>query len=309
MIGQSSGDAVVVVPAYRETMMDWERFAFVNNLERLAKYPFALVVPESLDCREYLTLAPSVTIHRFPNAYFASVDGYSLLCLSKHFYETFRPFNAILICQLDAFVFEDQLEYWLARKFSYIGGAVAKSDQESGQVIRWIGSQNGGFSLRNIDSHLQVLDSQIKINCKAIDFALYCDMLGTTLDIDNSALHKLKIRLQSLIAQARQGFLHMSSQEYIASRQPGCIAEDQFWSRFAPFYHADFKMAPLQEAQHFSVQFGLEQTVPMFQKKMPFGCHGREIVTTLYKLIVEKRLPENKYEGLVQQLVSGRASY
>ncbi len=308
MVEQSSSDAVIVVPAYRETMLSWERFAFINNLKRLARYPFALVVPESLDCREYIALAPSMTIHRFPNAYFASVDGYSLLCLSKHFYETFRPFNAILICQLDAFVFEDQLEYWLANKFSYIGGAVAKSDQVSGQIIRWIGSQNGGFSLRNIDSHLQVLDSQKKINCRAIDFALYRDMLGTTLEIDNSALHKLKIQLQSLIAQARQGFLPMSIQEYIASRQPSCVAEDQFWSRFAPFFHADFKVAPLQEAQHFSAQFGLEQTVPMFHEKMPFGCHGREIVTTLYKLIVEKRLPENEYEGLVQQLVSRWAS-
>jgi hypothetical protein len=303
MVKQNASDVIVVVPAYRETMLNWEHFALINNLKQLSNYAFALVVPESLDCHEYLSLAPSINVCRFPDLCFATVEGYSLLCLSKLFYQTFQQFEYMLICQLDAFVFEDQMQDWLSKKYSYIGGAVAKSDEASGQIIRWITSQNGGFSLRNIHSHLQVLHSQKKINCKAIDFEIYKDMTGTTLAVDSSASHRLKILLQSSIAQVQHGFARMSSQEYIDAGQQSCIAEDQFWSRFAPFFDAGFKIAPLQEAQRFCMQFGLEQTVPMLGSQMPFGCHGREIVTTMYKLIVEKRVPENDYEYLVQKLV------
>jgi hypothetical protein len=297
-------DLIVVVPAYCEVLKDWERFAFLNNIRRLGKHTFALVVPQSMDCSQYVELAPSIEIVRFPDDNFRSADSYSLLCLSDHFYAAFSAYRYLLICQLDAYIFSSEINHWISLDIDFVGGAVSKSDPQQNQFIRWINSLNGGLSLRNVASHRRVLKSKNLVDCERLSFELHRDMAPTTAFMDRSPYYRAKLALHAFAARCRSGFKDLTSSEFITGLRTGQIlAEDQFWSRFAPRFDPSFKVASLAEAKLFSAQFSLDLTMSLFRQHPPFGCHGRDILTTMHRLSRKSDSPAGAYEMLVAELM------
>ena len=110
----------------------------------------------------------------FAPAYFGSIQGYNRLLLSTEFYARFLGSEYLLICQLDVFVFRDELAGWVARGYDYVG-APWFSKTAVRRRIHWLkmhlsklvlGVQdkvyrfetrdrvgNGGFSLRKVETH------------------------------------------------------------------------------------------------------------------------------------------------------------
>lgn len=86
----------------------------------------------------------------FHENYFKSIDGYNKLMLSPSFYKAFSNYEYILIYQLDAWVFKDELQHWCNQKYDYIGAPIYQNN-------KLIGIGNGGFSLRKVDYCLKVL--------------------------------------------------------------------------------------------------------------------------------------------------------
>ena len=96
-------------------------------------------------------------MRKHDDAFFTSVSSYSRLMLSKQFYQDFRNYEYLLVYQLDCLVFADHLEQWCNQGYDYIGAPLfrVKGQPESG----FSGACNGGFSLRKVNSFLQVLES------------------------------------------------------------------------------------------------------------------------------------------------------
>lgn len=113
---------------------------------------------EKLDLSEYkscfLDSRVDFCVRYFNEQYFDSVKSYNELMLSVDFYRSFREYQYMLIYQLDAFVFEDQLEYWCNKGYDYIGAPWIKANKKFHPTCG-----NGGFSLRKIDSFIQLLES------------------------------------------------------------------------------------------------------------------------------------------------------
>lgn len=172
----TAGDVCVVVPVFKPTLTRMEQLSLDRCLHVFKPYTRIAVKPSSL------TSVPAGIENTisFDDAYFAGIEGYNRLMLSPEFYQAFMPeFKVMLIYQLDAFVFRDELLYWCNRGYDYIGApwpyevappdfvkkaklkwqnylAVKrnKMDEESGvlhrhQIEGRVG--NGGFSLRNIE--------------------------------------------------------------------------------------------------------------------------------------------------------------
>jgi hypothetical protein len=72
-------------------------------------------------------------------------------------YKCFASYDYILIYQLDAWVFKDDLEKWCAKEFTYIG---APFFNDRGEIFPFPG--NGGFSLRHVASFIALLEG----NCR-----------------------------------------------------------------------------------------------------------------------------------------------
>ena len=81
---------VVAIPAYKPEMTDTERYVLQQCVRILGKQrKIVLFVPESLDCRAYLAVAPEARIERFADGCFDGIASYSNLLLTPEFYRRF----------------------------------------------------------------------------------------------------------------------------------------------------------------------------------------------------------------------------
>jgi len=152
----TSNLVAVVIPVYRADMSAYERISFRQCLRVLGHYPIILVKPQGLDLGDLLATHPGLATASFADSFFENVAGYNHLLMSEAFYAEFARFQFILIHQLDAFVFRDELREWCARGYDYIGAphvtqrlARAGSRGNPRLALRKV-LMNGGFSLRNV---------------------------------------------------------------------------------------------------------------------------------------------------------------
>ena len=68
-----------------------------------------MVKPDGLDTSALQARFPFKAVETFDPGYFKSIQGYNRLLLSTGFYERFLASAYLLICQLDVFVFRDDL--------------------------------------------------------------------------------------------------------------------------------------------------------------------------------------------------------
>ena len=141
---------VVVVPVYKNDLSITEKVSFEQLFRILGHYPIIFVAPERM---RGCNLLEKKTVEWFSDSYFVSTDSYSELLLSIEFYERFIRYEYMLIYQLDAFVFSDQLLKFCDMGYDYIGAPwpcclMPKLKKRVG---------NGGLSLRNIESCLRMV--------------------------------------------------------------------------------------------------------------------------------------------------------
>jgi len=151
----------VVIPVYKIDLTESERMSLSQCLNLLYKYDISFVCSKSFDfelfCKSNEVNQEKINISRisFANEYFSSIEGYNRLLLSEFFYESFSDFEYILIYQLDAWVFNDELGFWVSQNYDYIGAPWI--GEEHGNIKNRVG--NGGFSLRRVNAFLKIFKS------------------------------------------------------------------------------------------------------------------------------------------------------
>ncbi len=150
--------AVIIIPVYKEKLGITENISLSRCFTILGHHPIVFVAPESLS----INYQEGRTIERFADSFFQSPKTYNHLLIDPAFYERFENYEYMLIYQLDAYVFSDQLEYWCAQNLDYIGAPKLKLRhfQNPEHVdIPYIQRVlfNGGFSLRKIQPIIRFL--------------------------------------------------------------------------------------------------------------------------------------------------------
>jgi hypothetical protein len=110
----------VVIPLYKNTLTHFERISLNQCLKILKNYPICFVKPHSLNIDELL-IDKNIKVEDFADDYFESVQSYNRLMLSEEFYKRFLTYEYMLIHQLDAYVFRDELADWCNQDYDYIG--------------------------------------------------------------------------------------------------------------------------------------------------------------------------------------------
>lgn len=260
----SRRQAVVAIPVYKPAIDEMERFSLARCRSVLGTHPIVWICPLGLDMAPYVEALPEARIMRFDDRYFRSLDGYSELLVTPHFYESFLDYEYLLIYQPDAFVFEDRLHYWCERGFDYIG---APWIDEKG---RWTGVGNGGFCLRRIDACLSVLRNNRSLTAAQ-----------TWHHIVRSNPHLLQ-RLLRLHRVALAALGIRNDQKAFLRRwiERGDF-EDMFWGLHAPRFHPEFKLAPVEEAIAFSIEGFPDGISARYRERPPFGCHRSRFLVAL----------------------------
>lgn len=111
----------MVVPVYRAELSEAEHRVLARLNLTLAGYPRVAAGPPSLFSVNPSWLSAFSHIEVFPEDFFASVAAYNRLMLSDLFYRQFESSEFILIHQLDAWIFRDELRQWCDAGFDYVG--------------------------------------------------------------------------------------------------------------------------------------------------------------------------------------------
>ncbi len=272
----------IAISVFKPAMTDLEVFSLDRCAQVLGRHAAVFFGPESLDYGIFLERLGSAAVVRFPDRYFRSLETYSELLLSPRFYDAFVDYEAILIYQLDAFVFRDELEYWCSRDFDYIGAPWW--DDRMG----WYGVGNGGFSLRRPARCLRVLTSRHKEDPEA--FWAHVRRFKSN-PLSRALRYPRKVARHLGIASTVDHFLSRFIRR-------GC-AEDNFWGFAAVRYWPEFRVAPVEDALHFSVEGGLLQAASHYRDQPPFGCHRDRYLRMIRRFVMSQDPTDSPEEALV----------
>ena len=241
--------AAIIVPIYRNFLLPDEKTSLSRLFDIAKRYPIIFVKPESLDLSDILLKYPPFASESFSDSYFKDLVGYNGLMLSEIFYERFLDYEYILIYQLDAYIFRDELTEWCNMGYDYVGAPWIKRDvydlfimraylflarnlnkifgkRDRQQLFNKVG--NGGFSLRKVKSH-----------------------------------HNAALICRDEIAKLLPGKRHHLRNE------------DVFWSVYVnsyieqPFIYPDYI-----EALQFSFDIQPKYCYRLNSNRLPFGCHA-----------------------------------
>jgi hypothetical protein len=237
-------NARVLIPVYRLPLSDKEAASLRQACAVLRDWPLVIVKPERLDVSSLSDEYPALQAESFDDGYFEGIAGYNRLMLSTEFYARFLDSEYILIHQLDAWVFRDELRQWCERGYDYIGAPwlenpvnrlplmafwmrrrhrhLLRAGRKSRQSL-YDKVGNGGFSLRRVKS-----------------------------------LHEATLKYAAVVA-------HNLSQ-----KQSHFYHEDVFWATEVP----EFSYPDPMEALRFSFDVHPRYCFRLTGGQLPFGCHG-----------------------------------
>jgi hypothetical protein len=261
----SKSTVAVVIPVYKENMTVDERKSLLQCLKILGVYPIIFACPEKLEVKEYQEpsdsfKSASIRFERFDDDYFKSIAGYNRLLLSKEFYSRFKAFEYILIYQLDAWVFKDELTLWCSKGFSYIGAPWLEAQDKAtpdSTFMKYAG--NGGFSLRKIKSFLEVINAYkiIKPPFEIMKEYQHFSLLLRFIRFPVILLRFLGLRNNSNYQRAMYN-----------------LNEDNYWTTLAPVISKKFKVAKAEEAISFAFETMPRRMFALNHNQLPFGCHA-----------------------------------
>lgn len=266
---KKSINPVIVIPVYKN-FNDWipsEIQSFSRCVAVLNQHPIVLTGPLKLNWELLLqelnnNFSIQLSVEVFDDPYFEDIPGYNKLLKSSFFYRRFKKFTHLLIYQLDAYVFKDELLLWCKKGYDYIGAPWVEGYLDN-SATNLIGVGNGGFSLRHIGTALKVLTKVEHIH-KFFKF----------LERKSSLFLNSKIRMfikYSLIKRIL-GVKDFSSLMKLEVTNP--VYEDCFWGIHMPSVFKGFKVASIEEAIGFSFEVNPRLLFEKNNNHLPFGCHA-----------------------------------
>ncbi len=234
----------IVIPIYKVDLSSLEKISFNQCIKILGHYPITIIKPHHLDITEIQKAHPFIKIESFENNYFKDIDGYNRLMLSSIFYERFLSYTFILIYQLDAFVFKDELLLWCNKNYDYIGAPF-------------------GPRYRSLFGRIKLSYRKWKANRNNIvnEYAV-CNCVGN----GGFSLRKTKVFYSIALTNQKQ-INHFINNANIYN-------EDVFWGIAINKREKRISIPPFKEALHFSIEQNPILAIKYNHSLLPFGCHG-----------------------------------
>lgn len=245
--------SIIIIPLYKSTPTEAEIASFNQCLSILGKYRICIVTYKDVDINKYNDISTTykIKIYRedFDALFFANITGYNQLMLSKEFYKRFSDYEYMLIYQLDAWVFRDELNNWCDQGYDYIGAPWISKDEKG--YYHFAGVGNGGFSLRRVRHFIDTLSYK-----------------GPVKDGNNL---KLKPSLKNRIYKFFYSLGYQNTINYY--KKDPTLFEDVFLTIFLNNTKLQANTPSALTAANFA--FEKEPTyLYSITKQLPFGCHA-----------------------------------
>jgi hypothetical protein len=243
-----------VIPCYTAALQPYERVALARCLDVLKAHDIVLIKPQSLNLDALLKAHPQLCTESFNDDYFAGIGGYNRLMLSDGFYARFAKYEYVLIHQLDAFVFSDQLLNWCARGYDYIGAPWFPNSK----VPTWH-SYSRIYLRRTLYRWINRADRHVP----RLHRAQYMYSVG------NGGFSLRRVETMRTVLAT----LHSRAEAY-RQTSSSIQNEDLFFCVEANRYFCHVKTPDIREASAFAWEQQPAVAAKLSGGNLPFGCHG-----------------------------------
>jgi len=240
---------IITIPIYKQELSFNERVSLERICEVIQDYPVVFFAPENLPIAEYTKFvhAENFSVKYFNSKNFSSIQGYNQLLLSPHFYKLFLDYQYLLIYQLDAFIFKNNIKEWCDKGFDYIGAPWFDNEKIYQFYLKMCSSSN------RIARYIK----------KKIDHNK-----GEKVHIGNGGLSLRRVKSFYNISK----WLHLIEPNIFKYE----INEDIIWSVLATKYFKSFKTPTIDEAINFCIEENPKKGLQMLGSELPMGCHAWE---------------------------------
>jgi hypothetical protein len=237
--------AAILIPVYKERPDAQEELSLNRCLLILGSHPVIFIAPLTLNMKQYEEACKKQGVPfkevRFDDFYFSGIAGYNQLMLSAGFYRTFLAYRHILIYQLDAYVFSDQLAYWCGQGYDFIGAPHKPHDNNEGEIQ----------FLKGYSSLLAMINKTISTNLRISN-------------VGNGGFSLRRTKTCYLL-------LTVLSKKVTAW---GTNNEDGFFKYWGNLLRPLFRLPSDETALHFAIEQTPAASLEQLGNRLPFGCHA-----------------------------------
>jgi hypothetical protein len=257
----------IVIPIYKTKLNEYETLSLKQCCKILLNYHITFIAYKKLDCSEYIKIicntGISFSFEYFNKIYFLDVSCYNALLLSYFFYKRFKKYSYILIYQLDAYVFSDELDFWCRKGYDYIGAPWLRLSKEKTmpEFIDPPAVGNGGLSLRNVNSFIKKHTLKFSILSFIHLFQFIYNKISYK-SVNNKLYFIPRFFLRFFLFLLKFLFFKYNDE---------ANNEDKIW---ANIHYKSGVMPSIPEAVQFSFELFPEYLFVLNNKVMPFGCHA-----------------------------------
>ena len=265
-----SREVAVVIPVYKECLDYYEMLSYKQALKILHRYDIVLITYKALQLSLYENVASqndvSLKVEYFDEHYFKKVESYNDLMKDIHLYKRFIHYKYILLYQLDAFVFRDELLYWCQQNYDYIGAPWFDGFKDKTNQTNLWAVGNGGFSLRRISFFLRVLSWKFPVK---------------RVCLENTSFFKLFKKIPYVLGW-RNNIRYFLRTELN-------LNEDSFFTVFLRDSFIPSRIPPVDVAMRFSFEKSPSFLYAKNHNQLPFGCHAflKNEYATFWKQYIE----------------------
>jgi hypothetical protein len=236
----------VIIPIYKLEPDSVEILSLKQCLLVLSKHPIIFVGSLNLNTSVYEMICNDYHQFKFigfNDQYFKNIEGYNKLMLSPKFYKEFIKYKYILIYQLDAYVFKDELLHWCKKNYDFIGAPAIPHQNRFGDMQM----------LKTYEKALNVVNTILYTKHKISNVGNG----GFSLRRTQKFYWLLKL-LKSKIATW------------------GSNNEDGFFKYWGNLFYPFFNLPSDEVALQFSVEHNIKSSLSKLGGSLPFGCHAFE---------------------------------
>jgi hypothetical protein len=259
--------AVIVIPVYQDHLSNYERIALQQCIKVLGGYKIIVIKPRSLNLTVFKHY-PFIEYRSFNDNCFLDTEAYSSLLMSEKFYAEFTDFKYMLIYQLDAFVFKDELLEWCNKGYDYIGAPWLK-DNNYTDVFHYIKSKLRVFF--NIRYNIKEPGKEVPARCQ---FENQVGNGGFSLR-----------RIDKFHHLARQYADHYNHNHL---GMDNWLPEDVFWAISINRLKTNLNIPKYQDAIYFAFEHALDRAFSLTDNMLPFGCHAWNLHVPYWREIFKK---------------------
>jgi hypothetical protein len=256
--------AILVLLSSRPGLTDEELLSARHLEHYLGEYDRFLVGPPDHPVR-----LDGFKVKTFPAKFFGSVAAINRLHLSPLLYQSFEDYRYIFIYHLDALVFSNQMERWLATDVDYIGAPWIRCEDAPWVEKDRVG--NTGFGMMKVEASLRVLANRYRQE----PMTYWMDLFTRNSRRVRPLVEFLR-KLQPYFPHSKIVNSPVREWDIMQDPSPHGRLGDVFWSDRAVEYDPGYRVATLEEGLEFAFEVGPRKCFEMNGGKMPFGCHAWE---------------------------------